>query len=978
MKRCLLLTCCIVLFASWASAEIGALCVYTDESGSNCSFVDNGGLVQVYIIHQYADGVSASQFKLDVAATGWTHLGDTWNYPVVIGSSITGVSVGYGGCYSSPFVVGVVSFMGSAAPAGTGFGIVPYPAVGEIQAVDCDGYTRVAAGGTAYINTASPCECETNQTPELEVMPESLDFGYIDVTRELTITNRGGGTLTWDLSESEDWLSLSTTAGTDRQTVTATVDRTGLAQGNYSGAISVTSNGGSETVPVMMTVAPTDPVLRVAPTTLDFASHLTALTLHIFNDGGSGLVWDITSDQPWLTVTPASGVDGSDVSVMVDRSGLAHGSYSGNLTVTSNAGSEIVAVTMTVLIDPVLHVEPDTLNFGNSNLSIPLWIYNHGAAGLVWDVTSDQPWLTVTPASGTEDGQVTAAVDRSGFPAGTYYGNLTVNSNGGNKTVPVTMIVGPVLSYSPTSFTFEWAGNRILSIANAGPGQLQWIITSDRPWLSVVPASGVGNADVTVSASYSGADPGWNNGYLNIASNGGNASVRVSFRVPSPELSVSPDTLNFYPDIYQLYLDIRNLGGGDLTWVVENYPPRISVSNDYGVNDEIVTVWINRTGMLPGYHELSPIVLMTDVGDRSIQVRVWVEDFPVLSVSPSTLSFGTDTLRTLTVDNAGTTTLEWQITSNAPWLTATPAFGTDYAVVDVLVDRTGLADGAYSSSLSITSNGGDESVPVDIWVGNTPVLAVAPLLLSYAPDDTTHSFSIANSGGGSLDWTLSTNRPWIEIVPPLSGTGDATVTVNVDPASVPAGAAQTGTVTVNSNGGDATVDIRYIRETTFTAGTICIFSDAGGTSCDFVDTGDLVPVYFFHNNTNGATASQWRLSLGQLPWTHLGDTMQFPAVVGTTVDGILIGYGGCESSPIFLGVANFLGSTAPACSILGLVPDPAAPSGQIEAVDCLQSTMFPTGQHGRVNPDGTCSCGNIPVRHTTWGAIKALYAPDED
>jgi hypothetical protein len=58
------------------------------------------------------------------------------------------------------------------------------------------------------------------------------------------------------------------------------------------------------------------------------------------------------------------------------------------------------------------------------------------------------------------------------------------------------------------------------------------------------------------------------------------------------------------------------------------------------------------------------------------------------------------------------------------------------------------------------------------------------------------------------------------------------------------------------------------------------------------------------------------------------------------------------------------------------VADPGALSGQIEGVDCALNKTYPSGGSGRVNPDPTCWCGLIPVQHTTWGAIKAMYEPD--
>jgi hypothetical protein len=158
------------------------------------------------------------------------------------------------------------------------------------------------------------------------------------------------------------------------------------------------------------------------------------------------------------------------------------------------------------------------------------------------------------------------------------------------------------------------------------------------------------------------------------------------------------------------------------------------------------------------------------------------------------------------------------------------------------------------------------------------------------------------------------------------------------------------------------------------AGSIGVFADAGGTSCNFIDTAGLVQVHFYHLNVPGATASQWRLDVTAAGWSHLGDMMNFPTVIGTSVGGISVGYGGCFPAPINLGMANFFGTAAAACTMVSIVPDPASLSGEIEGVDCGVPAVkvFPTGGVGYVNADVTCEC-NIPVEETTWGGVKALY-----
>jgi hypothetical protein len=158
------------------------------------------------------------------------------------------------------------------------------------------------------------------------------------------------------------------------------------------------------------------------------------------------------------------------------------------------------------------------------------------------------------------------------------------------------------------------------------------------------------------------------------------------------------------------------------------------------------------------------------------------------------------------------------------------------------------------------------------------------------------------------------------------------------------------------------------------AGSVGVFADPGGTNCNMLDAGGLVQVYITHVNTTGATAAQFMLQPGP-GWVHLGDTWNFTTVIGTSIAGVSVAYGGCFAGTISLGLVNFFGSVAPSCTLISIVPDPAAPSGNIEAVDCAlpdPGKMFPTGGSAIVNADGSCDC-SVPVQDTTWGGVKALY-----
>lgn len=95
------------------------------------------------------------------------------------------------------------------------------------------------------------------EVPVLAVNVSSLDFGSSSTTLPLEIRNTGASSLDWTISENVSWISANPISGTTTNQVSyvnIVVNRTGLSQGNYSQSISITSNGGSYTVMVYLTI----------------------------------------------------------------------------------------------------------------------------------------------------------------------------------------------------------------------------------------------------------------------------------------------------------------------------------------------------------------------------------------------------------------------------------------------------------------------------------------------------------------------------------------------------------------------------------------------------------------------------------------------------------------------------------------------------------------------------------------------------
>ena len=202
-----------------------------------------------------------------------------------------------------------------------------------------------------------PCPVE----PQLCTNPDlpAYDFGSVQQgqTRTWTfeITNCGGKTLTWTVSDDRPWITVSPTGGsttTETDTVTVTIDTTGLTVGaTHTGTITVGSNDGTKTGAISVSVqsGPVSPQLctNSDPPSYDFGSvqvgQARTWTFDITNCGGETLTWTVNDDQPWITVSPTGGSTTTEidaVTVTIDTAGLADGAHSGTVTVGSNDGTK--------------------------------------------------------------------------------------------------------------------------------------------------------------------------------------------------------------------------------------------------------------------------------------------------------------------------------------------------------------------------------------------------------------------------------------------------------------------------------------------------------------------------------------------------------------------------------------------------------------------------------------------------------------
>ena len=126
--------------------------------------------------------------------------------------------------------------------------------------------------------------------------------------------------------------------------------------------------------------------------------------------------------------------------------------------------------------------------------------------------------------------------------------------------------------------------------------------------------------------------------------------------------------------------------------------------------------------------------------------------------------------QTLALKNSGQGTMQWSVSDDAAWLSASPSSGTcsvetDY--VTLSADAAGLAAGSYEAAVTISSAAAANSpVVIPVWLdvttttGGTAAIALSSSDYSFrvtlgGGSPASQVLVIANSGQGTMKWSVS-------------------------------------------------------------------------------------------------------------------------------------------------------------------------------------------------------------------------------
>jgi hypothetical protein len=754
----------------------------------------------------------------------------------------------------------------------------------EPSAVAAGSFTTTSGLDFVTVNQASDSISLFLNDPVIALFPTSINFGTVNVGSTggpitVTVTNPGDASLTISNVTAAAPFSQTSNCVTTLSpgaSCTASVSFTPTGPGTSSGALSLVDTAVTTPQAAALTGVGggTVPAVTLTPGSLNFGSVTIGTTspsqtVTLQNTGNATLnITSIAASSSYAETSTCSSTlaAGQSCAISVTFSPLQTGTITGAITITDNALNSPQTVGLTGTgTGPIATLSASSLNFGTVVLgttspsqmvtltntgNTKLTISSIKLAGSAYTETNNCT-ATLSPGS-----NCTFTITFKPKSVGTLTGTVTITDNASNSPQVISMTgLGTEVSFSPSSLNF----GTIAVGSSSAPQTITLTNTNTKNGLSItsIGLTGANTNDFsetntcgsslpaggscTITATFTPLADGALSASVSVTDNGGGSPQTVPLAGTgsgtAPVITVSPTSLNFGNVVVGTTspaqtVTVTNSGNGALsiTSIVAgtNYGQTNTCGSSLGagLNCTIsVTFTPGASGTLNG------TLTITDNANNSPQTvsLTGVGTQPVVSLSPTSLNFGsvpvgtTSAAQTVTLTNTGNATLN--ITS----LTASASYGeTNTCGSSVLaggnctisVTFTPSGSGTITGTLSVTDNAPGSPQTVSLTgIGTTaPAVQLSPASLTFSnvsvgTTSAAQTVTLTNTGNATLTITsivASTNFAQantcgssvlagtnctisVTFTPPSAGTFSGTVTLTDNAANSPQQVTLTGT-----------------------------------------------------------------------------------------------------------------------------------------------------------------------------------------
>ncbi len=408
---------------------------------------------------------------------------------------------------------------------------------------------------------------------------------------------------------------------------------------------------------------PVDDELSLSTNTVSFSSNTGSTNVNV----NSNISWTASSTASWLTVSPSSGTNNGALTLNTAVNGGAN-SRSAQVVVSGAGLSQTIEVTQSGVSEN-LAVSKSSLSFGEGAESSSVNV----TANIGWTASSSQSWITVSPASGSNNGSINVSVSANNSTS-TRIGSIVVSGGAITRTIAVSQD-RQTIPGTDFSWTEDFTGLSNGSISDNGT----------TAWSSSRPDGDFNVQNGAFRVTGWSQTPGvWTSEVIDISSAG---SVSLSVDVDDQD---NNKEANDYVRIYY------RLNGGSEVLVAER-------------NDDISAETITEAGLSGNSIQVIIHMIVSSENESYTIDNVSISNGGVtppppadmLEVNPSTLTFGSEAF---SGQVSITSNVSWTASSSQSWLSTSTTSGSGNAAL-ILSAMANASQNTRSAVVTITGAG---------------------------------------------------------------------------------------------------------------------------------------------------------------------------------------------------------------------------------------------------------------------------------
>lgn len=618
----------------------------------------------------------------------------------------------------------------------------------------------------------------------LSVAPANRDVNFTSGSTTFSVNNTGSGTMTWTASESSDWVILPTNSGTNTGTITATYQANNSTSPRTC-TISVTASGATGSPQnITITQAGTAPVLSINPSNRSVSINSGSTTFSVTNTGSGTMTWTASESSDWVTLPTSSGTNTGTITATYQANNSTSSRSCTITVISSDAKNSPQNIIITqVGTTPVLSVTPNSRDIGYTSGTTTFSVSNTGSGAMTWTASVSSNWITLSDSSGTNSGTITATYQANNS---TSQRTCTITiaaseATGSPQNITITQAgTSPVLSVSPINRDMSYtAGSTTFSVTNTGNGAMNWTATESSDWVTLSDSNGT-NTGIITATFQANSSASSRTCIITVTASGASGSpqnVTITQAGTTPVLSVTPSNRSVNYTSGSTTFSVSNTGNGAMNWSASTSSDWVTLPGNSGTNTGTITATYQANNSTSS-RTCTITVTASGANDSPQSITITqVGTTPVLLVAPINREMSyTAGSTTFLVTNTGSGTMTWTASESSDWVTLSDKSGTNTGtIIATFLDNNSISPRTCIITVTAPDASGN---PLNVTInqaGTSPALTVTPSSRDVSYTFGSATFSVSNTGSGTLTWNASESSDWVTLSG-NSGTNSGTIT----------------------------------------------------------------------------------------------------------------------------------------------------------------------------------------------------------